>query len=293
MSTARVRPPATPNNPQEQLNFSLHQIDEASYPSLDITEMRHSEWVLSHVLHGCVQTTTYGHTCVARDGDVMIHPPQLPFSEYSIIAGTHQWLALDIQVWPQLDLLQRYPVSPVVTLHSPEEYSRVFRRLSGMWQDSSAPARDVRLMSLSLELLGLVIESWEAGGAVPRPAPMQTGERFQNVVAHMTQHMQSKIAREELARMAHLHPGYFDRVFRAHYGVAPMQMLRDLRLRRAQELLQSSSATLEVIAQQCGLGNAAQFSRTFRHHFGQTPGEYRESAKQTKQSYLRSMEKAP
>jgi AraC-like DNA-binding protein len=209
------------------------------------------------------------------------------------VAGTHQWLALDIQVWPQLDLLQRYPVSPVVTLHSPDAFSRVFRRLSGVWSDSGAPARDVRLMSLTLELLALIIESWEAGGAVPRPASLQTGERFQGVVAHMTQHMQSKISREELAHRAHLHPGYFDRVFRAHYGVAPMQMLRDLRLRRAQELLQSTSATLDVVAQQCGLGNAAQFSRTFRNHFGQTPGEYRESAKQTKQSYLRSMEKAP
>jgi AraC-like DNA-binding protein len=251
------------------------------------------DWTISHVRQGCVRTTTAGESFIAQHGDVMIHPPQVPFCEYSSMAGTHQWLACNIQVWPQIDLLQRHPVAPVVTLRSPDEYSRIFRDLAAVRNDGAAPQRELLLLSLTLQLLSAIVQSWQENGATPRPASMQNDGRFAAVVAHMTQNLERKISRDELARVAHLHPGYFDRVFRSHYGMAPMQMLRDLRLRRAQDLLESTSQTLDAIAHACGLGDAAQLSRAFRAHFGQTPGAYRQSAKQTRESYLQSMEAPP
>jgi AraC-like DNA-binding protein len=223
----------------------------------------------------------------------MVHPPQVPFFESSSTPGTHQWVACNIQVWPQIDLLQRYPVSPVVTLRTSDEYSRDFRKLANAWSYSAAPVRDLQLLSLTLQLLNAIVQSWQEQGATPRPASMQNDGPFAVVIAHMTQNLERKISRDELARVAHLHPGYFDRVFRGHYGMAPMQMLRDLRLRRAQDLLESTSQTLDAIAHACGLGDAAQLSRAFRARFGQAPGEYRQSAKQTRESYLQSMEAPP
>jgi AraC-like DNA-binding protein len=287
-----VSTPALPLSAREQLSFSLHHVEQSSYSSLAIRDMCRPDWTISHVRSGCVQTTTCEESFMARRGDVMVHPPQVPFCESSSTAGTHQWLACNIQVWPQLDLLQRYPAAPVVTLRAPDEYSCVFAELSGVWNDSAAPLRDLRILSLTLQLLSAIVQSWQENGATPRPASMQNSGRFTDVVAYMTQNMQRKISRDELARVAHLHPGYFDRVFRIHYGLAPMQMLRDLRLRRAQDLLESTSQTLDAIAHLCGMGNAAQLSRAFRTRFGQTPGEYRQSAKQTKESYLQSMDVA-
>jgi AraC-like DNA-binding protein len=292
MITPNVPTPTLRLSAREQLSFSLHHVEQSSYSSLDIRDMCRPDWTISHVQSGCVQTTVRGESFVAQPGDVMIHSPQVPFCEYSSTPGTHQWLACSIQVWPQFDLLQRYPVAPVVTLRASGEYSRVFAELAGTWNYSSAPLRDLRLLSLTLQLLTAIVQSWQDNGAKPRPASMQNSGRFADVVAHMTQNMQRKISRDELARMAHLHPGYFDRVFRIHYGLAPMQMLRDLRLRRAQDLLESTTQTLDGVAHACGLGNAAQLSRAFRTRFGQTPGEYRQSAKQTKESYLQSMDVA-
>jgi transcriptional regulator GlxA family with amidase domain len=145
-------------------------------------------------------------------------------------------------------------------------------------------------MSLSLQIVSIILQSWHRSGAPARPAAivaaLEQNSRFDSVISFMMQNLERKIARDELARLAHLHPGYFDRVFRAQYGVAPMQMLRDLRLRRAQELLESTSGTLESIARACGLGDAAQFSRSFRAHLGQTPGQFRKSAKMTRETYL-------
>jgi transcriptional regulator GlxA family with amidase domain len=102
----------------------------------------------------------------------------------------------------------------------------------------------------------------------------------------MTAHLADKISRECLAARVHLNPGYFDRVFVQTYGISPMRMLRTLRLRRAQQLLESTSASLETIAAACGLGDAAYLSRVFRHWHGQTPGQYRQSTKSTMASYV-------
>lgn len=53
-------------------------------------------------------------------------------------------------------------------------------------------------------------------------------------------------------------------------------MLRDLRLSRARLLLERADDTL---AQRCGLGEATHFSRVFRAHIEQSPGQWRQAAR--------------
>ena len=55
--------------------------------------------------------------------------------------------------------------------------------------------------------------------------------------------------------------------------------LRDLRLRRAEELLATTGFNLSEIAQQIGYGHAETFSASFRKSRGLTPGEYRRWSK--------------
>ena len=95
----------------------------------------------------------------------------------------------------------------------------------------------------------------------------------------MQAHLQEKLTRDDLARLAHLHPGYFDRAWRAAYGTSPLALLRDMRLRHARSLLERTDHTLDHVAQQCGMGEATHFSRVFRAHVGQSPGQYRQSAR--------------
>ena len=142
--------------------------------------------------------------------------------------------------------------------------------------------RDLRVFTLATELLAQILQSWAAQGSPPRPRALQTAEdRFADVVNYMASHLDRKLTRDDLASRVFLHPGYLDRVFRAAYGVAPMQMLRDLRLRRAKELLESTDDTLDTIAHACGLGDAAAFSRAFRARYGTAPGKHRQSVRLT------------
>jgi transcriptional regulator GlxA family with amidase domain len=63
-------------------------------------------------------------------------------------------------------------------------------------------------------------------------------------------------------------------------------MLRDMRLRRAKKLLESTSDTLTLIAEACGFNDTAYFSHQFTKHYAQTPGEYRKQARELMKSYI-------
>lgn len=271
----------------ERLELSLFRVETASYAALNIVDVVYPHWIVSHVLEGDVETRTRGERWRVRSGDVMVHPPNLPFTECAQDAGTHQWLLCEVAVAAHIDLFRLYPVAPVVTLIDAGEYARVFEVLQTSWGQPIVHWRNLYISACVAQLCSMVLEGWQQSGGKARSQVLETPQdRFIEVVKYMSEHLGEKMTRDELAALVHLHPGYFDRAFHAVYGCSPMQMLRDLRLRRALELLESTDAPLPAIAMSCGLGEAGYFSRVFRQRYGQTPGQYRASTKSTRQSYI-------
>ncbi len=271
----------------EQLEVSLFQVQTAPYHSLQIVDMTSPHWIVSHVQSGEVESVTCGLFHQVNSGQVMVHPPNLPFSEYAARPGQHQWLMVDLAFAPHLDFLRVHPVSPVVTLTDIDMYFQTFVRLEHIWHQSSSLTRDLRLTALTFELVCQIVEAWQQNGGVARPAVMQTApDRFVGLLTYMQNHLDQRLTRDDLAAHVFLHPSYFDRLFRSAYGLPPMQMLREMRLRRAQEHLERTEDILEHIADACGFGDAAHLSRLFRQRFGQSPSQYRKSVKQTRTSYI-------
>lgn len=278
---------APPSSLHARLELSLHQVEVGRYMSLDLADVTWPHWVISFVQSGSVETTTRGVLQRAGDGDAMVHPPRLPFSERAAGPGLHLYIVFDARIPPHLDLLRLHAVSPIVRIPAPAEYAETFGRLRDAWAAPATPARDLRAFAQASELLASVLDGWQAMGRPPRPAALLAPEdRFADVVGFMAEHLDRRLTRDDLAGRVCLHPGYFDRAFRAAYGQAPMQMLRDLRLRRAQQLLEATDDTLDAIAQACGLGDAAAFSRAFRARYGAAPGQHRQSARRARQSVL-------
>ncbi len=282
-----TREASSPLTAHERLELALYTVETASYASLQLVNRSYPYWILSHVLHGEVETCTGNEKWRVRAGDIMLHPPHLPFSEQASSVGVHQWLLFDVMVSPNIDLFRLHPVAPVLSLFAPEHFAQTFEMLQRAWNDAASLARRLQTFGLTMQLFGIVLESWQRAGSVPRSPALRTPQdRFIEAIAYMTEHLDQKLSRDDLAAMVHLNPGYFDRVFRSTYGLTPMQMLRDLRLQHALQLLESTDAPLAAIAMACGLSDAAYLSRVFRQRYGQTPGQYREGAKSTRTGYI-------
>lgn len=83
---------------------------------------------------------------------------------------------------------------------------------------------------------------------------------------------------QETADFVGLSRSHLYRLMMTECGRSPKEMLLDIRMRHARQLLRETTLSLEEIARLIGLQTGAQFGLTFRqvHHI--TPGEYRKNS---------------
>lgn len=80
---------------------------------------------------------------------------------------------------------------------------------------------------------------------------------------------------EALARIAGMSRSAFAVQFAAMFGRSPMHLLREVRLRRAGELLITTKLPVEAVARNVGFAGRSNFSRAFRDLYGADPSAFR------------------
>lgn len=78
-----------------------------------------------------------------------------------------------------------------------------------------------------------------------------------------------------LAALAAMSRSHFSRTFHAVAGIPLRDYVRDLRLKRALELMWASRLSLSAIATEAGFYDLPHFNKAFRHRFGMSPTQFR------------------
>src|SRR5262249_10037500 len=100
-------------------------------------------------------------------------------------------------------------------------------------------------------------------------------EPLSQTLAWMERHLDAELTVEQLARRAAMSSRTFARRFRAATGTTPHRWLLRERLRAARELLETTDASIAVVAQRSGLGSAANLRLRFQAELGTSPSAYR------------------
>jgi AraC-like DNA-binding protein len=82
----------------------------------------------------------------------------------------------------------------------------------------------------------------------------------------------------QAARLVHLSPPQFMRVFRKVAGMTFVSFLTRVRLTSAQRLLQETDRTIAEVAASTGFSDQSYFDRRFKRLFGRTPRQFRAGA---------------
>ncbi|GLY79290.1 AraC family transcriptional regulator [Actinoallomurus iriomotensis] len=124
----------------------------------------------------------------------------------------------------------------------------------------------------------LVVPPHRPGGQaqfVATPVPEQRDHPLSELLAWAAQRLDQPLTVEDLARRANMSSRHLGRHFRSMTGTTPLQWLLTQRIRRAQELLETTDESIDAIAEATGMGTATTLRRHFNRTVGVPPDTYR------------------
>lgn len=124
----------------------------------------------------------------------------------------------------------------------------------------------------------LVVPPHRAGGQaqfVAAPVPTRDDHPLAALLPWVIERLDHPLTVEDLARQARMSSRHLGRHFRAVTGTTPLQWLLTQRIRRAQELLETTDDVVDAIATATGMGTATTLRRHFNRTVGVPPDTYR------------------
>jgi AraC-like DNA-binding protein len=87
-------------------------------------------------------------------------------------------------------------------------------------------------------------------------------------------HYAEPLSLSEIAGVAGLSKYHFLRLFRATYGITPMEYVSQRRIERAQDLLRATNLTVTEVCFAVGFSSLGSFSSRFRRLVGESASEF-------------------
>jgi transcriptional regulator GlxA family with amidase domain len=117
-----------------------------------------------------------------------------------------------------------------------------------------------------------------AGGQsqfIVHAVPHSDGASLEPVLRWLEAHLAEPLTLAKIARRAALSVRSLNRHFREQTGTTPLQYLLRARVQRAQQLLETSSFSVERVASETGFGSVTAFRAHFQRLVGTSPQAYR------------------
>lgn len=148
------------------------------------------------------------------------------------------------------------------------------------WQACVAekPGYEFQIRSLLSRLVYLLNSHRSLSKAPPSSKALRDAERIKAMLQYIHEHYAEELNTSQIAASALISGSECLRCFRSTIGTTPIQYVKQYRIRRAAQLLSSTSEKIIDIGVQCGFQEMSYFAKTFKEIMGCTPTEYRKGA---------------
>lgn len=93
------------------------------------------------------------------------------------------------------------------------------------------------------------------------------------VIELMELHLEEPMKLSQIASQLSISSRYLERMFRKYLGRTPQLYYRELRLRHSQNLLRTTSLSIQQIAHACGFCTSSYFAKCYIKHYKKRPGD--------------------
>jgi AraC family transcriptional regulator of arabinose operon len=171
----------------------------------------------------------------------------------------------------QFDLFELIDVPFCLDVIDQEQLSRQFEELISLHTTRSLSAR-IREKAIILELIASYLEQ------VSDKTAASTSFNFERPIKirrYIEEHLHQALTVEALAHAFYLHPNYFIKYFKKHFGVSPLRYINRKRMETAKYLLKTTNLSIKEIAERIGFEELNYFSRAFKKETSLSPSEFR------------------
>lgn len=138
--------------------------------------------------------------------------------------------------------------------------------------EQQLPFYELKARSIFLTLWTSLLREWYKED---HPDRMTDWETYMLLKPYLSSHLHRQVTLDEMAQKSQMSRASLIRFFRSAFGVTPVKYHLVLRIEKAKELIQFSSAPITRIAEQLGFDSIHAFSRAFRRIEGVAPTFYR------------------
>lgn len=103
----------------------------------------------------------------------------------------------------------------------------------------------------------------------------RTPENIKNLLSYLSKHYLEHISNSDIAEAFSFHPNHLGRIFKEYTGKTLHSHVVNLRLQKAHRLLLTTTLPVSEISELCSFESNAYFIKSFKKHFGSSPGKLR------------------
>ena len=208
-------------------------------------------------------------------GGCIFFPPEMPQSFTAQRALVHDWFHATAELGI---FLERYGL-PQGQVFYPTEDTFITDLLQKMEREyfSEHAHKEILLDGYLQELLILLSRQADTASPPPKSTELLPIREIRQRILSLPAHRWTV---EEMSALAGLSTSRFHAVYKALFGISPMQDLIEARTECAKNcLLLQPDASLSEIAETLGYNDQFHFIRQFRKETGMTPGQFRKENK--------------
>jgi AraC-like DNA-binding protein len=221
-------------------------------------------------------------TLLLREGDCAYIPAGIwrqnaPFPKSS--QAILRFCNFRFHIFDHLDFLSFFQLPIRLNSQVAKSLKDVTQSLDRIYNDVEM---DSMIKSIEKQSLGLRLLSSLLQGARMKPHFSKfagNADRLAKVLDYISRNYHRKVSLDELASIACLSVSAFHRTFKETTGISPLRFLREQRINEARRLLITTDLSLGDIAGKLGFSDPFSFSKCFKKACGQSPREYRQTAR--------------
>jgi AraC family transcriptional regulator len=243
----------------------MFTVNEHRYAAgLHQTMHAHSETTVSMILRGSIRERAGARVEIGRPFSIVVKPGGTEHAdEFDDVATTTIQIAIDAAAVSELSATE--PSLDAWGWHHGSSAVRAFLELAELHRASTGTFSDVAVANATADALGSLHPIGRARGVAPKWLIAAREEIDDSALPRVA----------DIAARSSVHPVYFARSFRRHFGCSVTEYLRWRRIQRAAVAVSGTTRTISSIAAAAGYSDHAHMCREFRQSTGVSPSEFR------------------